>query len=76
MANEDINLGTIWKEVAEITGNMSNEARAVHGLTYKEPEFKEVTDLCNKVQDLLGDVSLAIAELGELYRTVPIAHRR
>ena len=62
----DINLGAICKEVFEIVGNMSNEARAVHALTYKEPEVKEVTDLCNKVQDLLGDMSLASAELCEL----------
>ncbi len=72
----DINLGAIWKEVDEIVGNMANEARAVHMLTFEALEFKEVTDLCNKVAEHLSDMCLAMAELGELYRTVPKAHRR
>jgi hypothetical protein len=74
--NEAINLEAILKEADALIHRMQNDTRELHGLTWEVPEFKEITDRCNKVWDHLGDMQLAMAELGELYRTVPKAHRR
>ena len=72
--NEHINLEAIWKEADALIHRMSIAARELHGLTWKEPAFKEVTDLCLKATDPIGDMSLAIAELGELYRAGASEH--
>ncbi len=74
--NEAINLEAIWKEADELIHRMQNDARKLHMLTWEEPAFKEITDRCNKVWNHFVDMQLAMAELGELYRTVPKAHRR
>ncbi len=61
--NEDINLEAIWKSADALVHRMQNDARELHMLTWQEPEFKEITDRCNKAWGHLGDMQLALAEL-------------